>query len=69
MTLLYEMGIIKKGSQTITVVSNREKSRGRTITIHDREIYVLKSPIHVTRTNHIVLQFLEALKITNKGDD
>ena len=41
MTLLYEIGIIANKPQTITVVSNKEKSRGRTITIHDQEIYVL----------------------------
>ena len=69
MTLLYEMGIIKKKPQTITVVSNREKSRGRTITIHTQEIYVSKSPVYVTQTNHTVLQILEALRVTNKSDD
>lgn len=69
MTLLYEIGIIEKKPQTIAVVSNKEKSRGRTITIHNQEIYVSKSPVHVTRTNHTVLQFLEALKITSKSED
>ena len=69
MTLLYEMGIIEKKPQTIAVVSNKAKSRGRTIIIHNQEVYVSKSPVHVTRTNHTVLQFLEALKITNKSDD
>ena len=69
MSLLYKMGIIKKKPQTITVVSNREKSRGRTITIHNQDIYISKSPIHVTRTNHTVLQFLEALRVTSKSDD
>lgn len=69
MSLLYEMGIIAKKPQTITVVSNNEKSRGRTVTIHDQEIYVSKSPVHVTGTNHTVLQFLEALKITGKSKD
>ena len=69
MSLLYEMGIIAKKPQTITVVSNNEKSRGRTITIHNQEIYVSKSPVHVTGTNHTVLQFLEALKITSKSED
>ena len=35
MTLFYKIGIISKKPQTITVVFNREKSRGRTITIHN----------------------------------
>lgn len=69
MSLLFEMGIIAKKPQTITVVSNYEKSRGRKITMHDQDIYISKSPVHVTGTNHTVLQFLEALKITSKSDD
>lgn len=69
LSLLYRMGIVTNKPQTITVVSNNEKSRGRTITIHNQDIYISKSPVHVTRVNHTVLQFLEALKITIKSDD
>ena len=69
MSLLYEMGIIAKKPQMTTVVSNNEKSRGRTVTIHDQEISVSKSPVRVTKLNHTVLQFLEALKITSKSED
>ncbi len=68
-SLLYALEIIDRKPDTITVVSNNEKSRGRTITIRQQRIHVSKAPVQVNRQNHLTLQFLEAIKLTEKADD
>lgn len=68
-SLRHVLGIIDKKPNTITVVTNNESSRGRNVTINGQKIHVARAPVQVTRKNHLTLQMLEAIKLTDKTAD
>ena len=47
----------------ITVVTNREKSKGRKVVIGDKTVYLKKPSTEITGDNHSSLRFLEAVRI------
>ena len=62
-TLLRKLRIPNDHSEVITIVTNKEKSRGRKVTIGDREVYLIKPPTEITNTNYRTLTFLEAVRL------
>ena len=62
-SLLFSLGLIKDPPKVMTVATNREKSRGRSITIHGKTIYITKTHGRVNRENQAVLMFLEAVRL------
>ncbi len=63
MTLLNNLGITTQVPNTLTVVSNNESSRGRTVTIGNQSVYVMKSSTKINNENYATLQLLEAIKL------
>ncbi|MBQ7204199.1 MAG: hypothetical protein IJS03_09360 [Eubacterium sp.] len=70
-TLLNKLGLTTQMSNTITIVSNKESSRGRAITVGRQKAYLMKAPCEITNQNCNVLQLLEAIRIldTSKTDE
>ena len=62
-SLLKEIGLLNRNPEMITVVTNREKSKGRKVVIGDKTIYLKKPPTEITGNNHSALRFLEAVRI------
>ncbi len=62
-SLLMKIGLINRNSEMITVVTNREKSKGRKVVIGDKTIYLKKPPTEITGNNCSALRFLEAVRI------
>ena len=62
-TLLRKLRIPNHHSSIITIITNKEKSRGRKVTIGDKEVYIVKSPTKITNTNFRTLTFLEAVRL------
>ena len=62
-TLLRKLRIPNDHSDVITIITNKEKSRGRKVTVGDREVYLIKPPTEITNTNFRTLTFLEAVRL------
>ena len=62
-SLLKEIGLLNRNPEMITVVTNREKSKGRKVVIGDKTVYLKKPPTEITGNNHSALRFLEAVRI------
>lgn len=62
-TLLRKLKIPNDHSDVITIITNKEKSRGRKVTVGDREVYLIKPPTEITNTNYRMLTFLEAVRL------
>lgn len=67
-TLLRKLRIPNDHSEVITIVTNKEKSRGRKVTIGDREVYLIKLPTEITNTNVRTLSFLDAIRLIDFGN-
>ena len=61
--LLRKMGLIPLFPEVITIITNREKSRGRKIRVGNIEVYLMKSPAVITKGNQPVLQLLELIRL------
>lgn len=68
MSLLNTMGLTTQVPNQITVVTNKESSRGRRITVGKQEIYLMKAPTKVTKQNCAVLKLLEAIKLIDLNE-
>lgn len=66
--LLNSLGLTTQVPNTITVVTNKEASRGRKVVFGNQSVYVMKSTAKITKENCAVLQFLEAVKIADPND-
>lgn len=64
-SMLNSLGLTTQVPNTITVVSNKEASRGREVLIGNQPVYVLKSSTKITRDNFAVLQFLEVVRLVD----
>ncbi|MFQ6794305.1 MAG: DUF6088 family protein [Thomasclavelia sp.] len=62
-TLLNSLSLTTQVPNRITIVTNKESSRGRKILIGKQEVYITKSRIEVTRENYPVLQLLEIIRL------
>lgn len=61
--LIRKLGPSQLFPEVITVITNREKSRGRMIRVGDKEVYLIKSPTGVTKENQTTLQLLEVIRL------
>lgn len=61
--LLRKLGLIRLFPEVITIITNREKSRGRKIRVGNTEVYLIKSPTEITRENQPILQLLEVIRL------
>lgn len=68
-SLLYAMNIIDRKPDRITIVSNKEKSRGRMVMVGNQRLYISKAPTKVDRYNYLTLKLLEAIKLTVNSDN
>lgn len=64
-TLLKDLGLIKREPDVMTIVTNKEKSRGRNVMIGGKKIRLIKPPTEITKDNADVLRFLEAVRIVD----
>lgn len=64
-TLLKAFGLINREPDVMTIVTNKEKSRGRNVMIGDKRIRLMKPPTEITKDNAAVLRFLEAIRIVD----
>lgn len=63
MSLLNSLGLTTQVPNRITIVTNKESSRGRKIRVGKQEVYVTKSRTEVTKQNCSVLQLLEIIRL------
>ncbi len=66
--LLNSLGLTTQVPNTPTIVSNKESSRGRRVSIGNQSVYVIKSDALITKENCAVLQFLEAIRLIDLSD-
>lgn len=66
--LLNRLGITTQMPNKLTIVSNNESSRGRTVTIGNQSVYVMKSSTRVNNENYATLQLLEAIKLIDLNE-
>lgn len=61
-SLLNSIGLTTQVPNKITIVTNKESSRGRTTMVGKQELYLMRSPTRITKDNYAVLQLLEIVK-------
>lgn len=66
--LLNSLGLTTQVPNIITIVTNNESSRGRTVSVGNQSVYVMKSNTEITKENKATLQFLEIAKSVNLND-
>lgn len=64
-TLLKALGLINREPDVMTIVTNKEKSRGRNVMIGGKRIRLTKPLTEITKDNVAVLRFLEAVRIVD----
>lgn len=67
-TLLNSIGLTTQVSNSISIVTNNESSRGRKTTVGTQNVYLIKAPTKITKNNYAVLQLLEAIKLIDLND-
>ena len=67
-SLLNLLGLTTQVPSVITVVSNKESSRGRKVAVGNQSVYVMKSCTKITKENCAALQLLEVLKLIDLCD-
>ncbi len=63
--LLNEIGLTTQVPNVLTIVSNREKTRGRMVKIANQQAYLIKAPCKIDNSNYNTLKLLEAVKLLN----
>lgn len=66
--LLNSLGLTTQVPNMITIVTNNESSRGRKVKVGKQEVYLIKSPVKITKKNCAVLEMLEAVKLADLND-
>jgi len=67
-SLLNSLGLTTQVPNSISIVTNKESSRGRRITVGKQDLYLIKSPTKITKYNYAVLQLLEAIKLIDLNE-
>lgn len=62
-SLLNSLGLTTQVPNVITVISNNEATRGRTVKIGNQSVYLCKPPTKITKSNFKTLQFCELIRL------
>lgn len=67
-SLLNSVGLTTQVPNMINIVSNKESSRGRKVSVGNQSAYVSRSEVDINSENQAVLQFLEIVKTSDPND-
>ena len=68
-TLLYNLGISNQIPNIKEIVTNKESSRKRVVSINDFNVIIRKPVVEITNSNYKILQLLDLLKYVDKYRD